>query len=124
MYERYWNVAYDLVRVWGQYNGVKKLYYNATHSETRHRVWHVVAKHYGGSVNRVKEREYDLDCQVDACLCGFDSTCMDFGINSVSRDWLYDNLKCSADYASLRGKIERRRNKDAKPVSLKTLMGS
>ena len=119
MEEIYWTAARNLVDWWANYNAVKKLYYNATHKETYHKVQHVVVSHYGGSVVKVKRREDDLSDCVDASLDRFEIVCEDFGVEPVNRDWLYTYLKEAKDYQSLRGKIDRRLNKGADPVSLK-----
>ena len=122
MPENYWTVAKSIVDWWAQYNAAKKLYYNATHEETRHKVQHVVQKHYFGNPDRIKSREKDLSFCVDACLDRFEMICEDLKIEPVTRDWLYHHLKASKDYQSLRGKIDRRQKNGVEPVSLKTLV--
>lgn len=42
--ERYWSYALDLIYAWGDYLRTKKLYINASYSETEHKVKNVVEK--------------------------------------------------------------------------------
>ena len=120
----YWLSALDLVNVWARYQAAKKLYINATHDETQHRVWSVVAdeKYYGGSLSRLRRRESNLSSQLDEVLAGFERICHLYEVEAVSREWLYDNLKDARDYASYRGKCQRRvADHSAPAVSLKDL---
>ncbi|MDO5452063.1 MAG: hypothetical protein Q4F56_03155 [Candidatus Saccharibacteria bacterium] len=119
----YWYAAVDVINAWSKYQSVKKLYVNATHGETRHRVWSVVAskKYYNGSVQRVSNREKELFYLVQAALGEFKTICQFYGVEPVDLDWLYDHLKESKDYASYRNKCKRRAIQCKPAVSLKEL---
>ena len=119
----YWRTATKVIDAWSTYQGVKKLYVNATHEETRHRVWPVVAseKYYKGSVQRVSNREKELFYLVQAALGEFKTICQFYGVEPVDLDWLYDHLKESKDYASYRNKCKRRAIQCKPAVSLKEL---
>ena len=105
----YWQLAGELINAWAQYQAKKKLFVNATHEETWHKVWDVIVKNYDGDVRRVRRHEQKLSIQVDIKLNNFDRICGKFKVEPVSRQWLYENLKDSKDYASYRGKCDRRK---------------
>ena len=121
----YWQYSLDVVNKWAKYQAAKKLYINATHDETRHRVQAVVdsKKYYNGSVNRIFEQEKALSYQLSRLLVEYRDICDFFGVESVKREWLYDHLKDASDYASYRGKCQRRlKNPNKYPaISLKSL---
>lgn len=118
----YWECALNLIYAWGEYLGKKKLYINATHPETAHRVQTVVDNSFNGSTRRLKDRENETSRIVDEKLAKFEEECTDFGVETVSRHWLYEHLKDGNDTKSIRGKITSRKN-SAKPAeSLKNLI--
>ena len=121
----YWQYSLDVVNKWAKYQAAKKLYVNATHDETRHRVQAVVnsEKYYKGSVSRIYEQEKALSYQLSRLLVEYRDICDFFGVEPVTREWLYDHLKDASDYASYRGKCQRRLEKFGKypAVSLKHL---
>lgn len=106
--QEYWQAAFDVVDTWAQYQGTKKLEINLKYEETRHRVQHVEDKYYGGSRYRLQERVRKLSAEVNVALSTYDDCCAECGVDSVSREWLFDHLKESKHYASYRGKIQRR----------------
>lgn len=110
-----------VVNNWSKYNSVKKLYINATHDETRMKVWHVVRSYYNGDLDKVKDREMALGDILDWSLDEFNAICLDAGVRPVSRQWLYENLRTAADYKSIREKVERKLRADHKPISLRDL---
>lgn len=118
----YWQAALKLVYAWGEYLGKKKLYINATHPETAHRVQKVVDDSFKGSTKKLKDRENETSENVNAKLSEFDEECKKSGVETVSRYWLYEHLKNGKDTKKIRGKITSRKN-SAKPAeSLKNLI--
>lgn len=117
----YWQKAADLIRAWAKYQSIKKLYINATHDETRHKVWPVVMKYHGGSVQRVHNYEQELALKVKRILAEFDVVCAEYGVEPVSLEWLYQKMKDKNDYASYRRKCERRMKKVKPATSLREL---
>ena len=118
---QYWGKALEVVNIWAKYQGVKKLYINATHDETKHRVKKVVDGYYGGRVARVRDHEQELSLAVDRLLNEFATVCNSFGVEKISRDWLYRKLTNSKDYNSYRKKCERRLDKAKPAVSLREM---
>lgn len=118
---QYWQKALDVINAWSKYQSVKKLYINATHDETRHRVQRVVDGYYGGRVERVRNHERELSLTVDRLLGEFRTICDSFRVESVSRNWLYHKLADAKAYDSYRKKCERRLNKAKAVVSLREL---
>ena len=117
----YWRAAENLVNAWSNYQAKKKLYINATHNETRHKVWKVVMDNYDGDVRKLKYHEERLSIEVDDYLERFEMACGYLGIESVSRDWLYRNLRNAKEYDSLRQKCRRRLNSKKPAQSLKEI---
>ncbi len=116
----YWQVQLELVNAWADYQKVKHLLINASYDETRHVVAPVVKKYWNN--NKVLKRRVDeRSAEVDMAIQKANLVSGRFGIEPISRDWLYRNLEEASDYSSYRGKIKRRlaRNKPAK--SLKAL---
>ncbi|MBQ6510756.1 hypothetical protein IJI94_02200 [Candidatus Saccharibacteria bacterium] len=119
-YYEYWAAGLEIIGSWGKYQQAKKLYDNFTRKETRHMVAEVVEKHFGGKSYRIKNRELQLSKELDEKIEDFTKVCHKFSVEPISRDWLYRNLKNSADCKSLRGKVNRRIGKP--PISLKQLV--
>ena len=111
----YWGAAVDLVNAWSKYQAVKKLQINAMHEETRHKVDKVVQKHYSGSIQKIMNRRYELSEILNEEIEGFSNICSVFDVEPVNRYWLHDHLRDAKDYASLREKCKRRKNR-ARPV--------
>ena len=59
---------------------------------------------------------------VNRKLLVFEGICLDFGVDKISRQWLYDNLKNSKDYQKLRQKCLRRLQVHKPAESLKNLI--
>ena len=121
----YWEYALGVINLWARYQAAKKLYINATHEETRRRVQSVVndKKYYGGSTRKIYDRKESLSYQLSRKLAGFADVCEFYGVEPVTREWLYDHLKEAKDYASYRGRCQRRFKKPEKypAISLQEL---
>ena len=120
--ELYWSEALALIATWADYQAKKKLFINATHAETSHKVSHVIAKYYNGGLEGVSRCKKELSLKVDESLEKFKKISEALGLEPVSRDWLYHNLKNSSDYESLKRKCRRRFLAAKPPESLKTLV--
>lgn len=120
-YTGYWQAALVVVNAWSKYQGRKKLEINSSYPETDHKVAPVVDRYFGGSKSKLRDRVQELSEAVDLTLVDFALKCREYGVESVSRDWLYRNLIDVKAYASLRGKIKRRMGKNKPPASLKNL---
>ena len=118
----FWTAALALLNTWSEYRSKAKLYFNATHDETRRAVWDVIVKSYGGSVDRLLDHEGELSELVNFKLKTFNDLCDMFEVDTVSRQWLYDNLKDKNDYGPLRDKIKRRLSKNKPAQSLRELV--
>ena len=120
-YSSYWEAALALVNAWSSYQAKKKLEINSSYPETDHKVAPVVDRYFGGNKAKLRDRVRELSEQVDLTLADFVIECQRYGVESVSRDWLYHTLADDKAYASLRGKIKRRMGNNKPPVSLKNL---
>lgn len=118
----YWMAASMLLKTWSKYRSIAKLYFNATHEETRHAVWHVIIQSYGGSLDRVIDHEGEMSELVNYKLKDFNEICEEFEVDGVSRQWLYDHLKNKDDYRKLRDKISRRIKSRSQAESLHNLV--
>lgn len=121
-HSRYWKDALVVINDWAQYNSAKKLYYNALHKETYHRVKEIIDKYYGGNVSNIARRREELSDNLDIGLSNFLDDCEKEHVEEISRDWLYDHLQNGNDYEKMRKKILRRLGKNRWPVSLKDLI--
>ena len=117
----YWSVALDLVNAWATYQGKKKLLVNASHDETRHMVWGIIVDKYGGNLTNLERHKTELSIKVDETLYLFQKACVKAGVETVSREWLYRNLRDGKSYNSLRQKCRRRMQAGKPPQSLKKL---
>ena len=120
-YSDYWKAALIVINDWSEYMGKKKLYINATHEETRHKVAHIIDESFGGSLGKLKSRENELSENVNLAVMTFEPICAKYKVAPVSRDWLYHNLKESRDYESIRNKCQNRLENNKKPETLKGL---
>lgn len=118
----YWQTAVEVVNAWSQYRAKAKLYFNATHEETRNAVWHVIVEKYDGDVRNLEDHEGELSEMVNIRLDSFESVCQKFSVDKISRQWLYDNLKDARDYNLLRQKCLRRLRSDKPAISLRSLV--
>lgn len=117
----YWAKAIEVINIWAKYQSLKKLYVNATHDETKHRVRKVIDGYYGGRVERVRNHEQELSLAVDRLLNEFAMICDMYGVEKISRDWLYRKLESASHYNSYRRKCERRMNKSKPAISLREI---
>lgn len=117
----YWEVALELINAWSTYNKNKKLYVNATHKETEHRVAHVTSEYYGDNPELIRKSEKKWSKEVDKTLQTFTDICNDHHISTVTRHWLYENIPNGNKAASYRKKIKRRKDKNAPIVPLAKL---
>ncbi len=120
-YSDYWKAALNVINDWSAYNGKKKLYINATHEETKHKVASVIEKSFNGSLGNLKSRENELSENVNLAIMTFEPICSKYGIKPVNRDWLYHNLKESRDYESIRKKCQRKMDSGKRPEDLRNL---
>ena len=118
----FWTAALALLNTWSEYRSKAKLYFNATHDETRPAVWQVIVKSYNGSLDRLLDHEGELSELVNFKLKTFNDLCDLFEVDTVSRQWLYDNLKDKDDYGPLRSKIKRRLASNRPAQSLRELV--
>ena len=118
----FWTAALALLNTWSEYRTKAKLYFNATHDETRPAVWQVIIDSYNGNLDRLLDHEGELSELVNFKLKTFNDLCDMFKVDTVSRQWLYDNLKDKDDYGPLRGKIKRRLDKNKPAQSLRELV--
>ncbi|MBQ3352829.1 hypothetical protein IJG89_00545 [Candidatus Saccharibacteria bacterium] len=116
----YWEACLNLVNAWADYQKVKKLLINAQFDETEHKVRPVVDG-YWGDINKLQCSVDERSQLVDSALRCHELLCSRYGVEPVSRDWLYHRLLGAKDYASYRGKIQRRKARYKEPVSLKKL---
>ena len=117
---QYWTAALTVVNAWSKYQTAKKLETNARYKETEHKVKGVVSS-YWGSKKDLQSSVLTRSERVDEVLKYFAAICDKYGVEPVSRNWLYQNLRDAAEYASLRKKISRRLDKAKAPQSLKDL---
>lgn len=122
-HECYWEAAIDLINAWSAYQAKRKLYLNANDYETRHKVWHIVEKNYGGSMRRLESHRVELSGKVDLAIDRFSMVCRKVNVEPVNREWLFRSLKESKDYESIRKKCSRRMEAKKPPESLKNLIG-
>lgn len=118
----FWTAALALLNTWSEYRSKAKLYFNATHDETRPAVWPVIVKSYNGNLDRLLDHEGELSELVNFKLKTFNDLCDLFEVDTVSRQWLYDNLKDKDDYGPLRSKIKRRLASNKPAQSLRELV--
>ena len=104
----FWTAALALLNTWSEYRSKAKLYFNATHDETRPAVWPVIVKSYNGNLDQLLDHEGELSELVNFKLKTFNDLCDMFEVDTISRQWLYDNLKDRYDYGPLRSKLKRR----------------
>ena len=119
----YWAAARAVVDTWAKYQSAKWVLFNATHEETKHAVAAVIDRYYDGSMQALITTEAQRSAEVDSMVKWFETICKNRHVEPISRDWLYHHLECDKDYASYRGKIDRRAEKNKPPVSLKELGG-
>lgn len=119
----YWETAIELINAWSAYQAKRKLYLNASDYETRHKVWHIVEKSYGGSMRWLESHRVELSDKVDLAIDGFSVICRKVGVEPVNREWLFQSLKESKDYKNIRRKCSRRMEAKKPPESLKNLIG-
>lgn len=121
-YYEYWNAAFDLVNAWAKYQGKRKLYANYVGENTRHRVEQVIAKSYGGDINKLVRHLRRLSMLVSGALGDFYAQCRKYGMPSVDAMWLRMHLLEDKHYRSLRSKCQRRRDKNKPPTPLNELL--
>ena len=117
---QYWTAALTVVNAWSRYQAAKKMEINARYKETEHKVKEVVSSYWEGKKD-LQSSVLARSERVDEVLKYFAAICDKYGVEPVSRNWLYQNLHDAAEYASLREKISRRLDKAKAPQSLKDL---
>ena len=120
-YTPFWEAMLDLVNAWSRYQAVKKIEINATYAETEHKVAGVVGEYWAGSPKKLRETVEQRSGKVEMELKRSELMCSRFRVDPVTREWLHDHLLDGGDYASYRGKINRRKKKNAPAKSLKVL---
>jgi hypothetical protein len=120
-YAPFWQAHLDLVNTWARYQSAKRLEINNSYPETEHRVSHVVDGYWSGSPSKLHETVEYRSSLVESALRYCEQVCSQYGVEPVSREWLYDNLLDGSDYASYRGKIKRRMSRNKPAVSMKVL---
>lgn len=118
----YWEQALNVVNSWSAYNGKKKLYINATHSETENKVRHVLNKSFAGNPSKVADRRDQLKLILAKDLATFTDICQDFKMPVITENWCFNNIPNGKVAASLRGKINRLIAKNEPMRSLETLL--
>lgn len=116
----YWQAALDLVDAWASYQRAKKAEINSSYSETRFKVSGVIDEYWGGD-SKLHKSVNSRSSLVDMSLESFFHQCARVGVDPVTRDWLYHNLRESRDYERYRGKIKRRLARTRPAVSLREL---
>ena len=120
-YAPFWQAHLDLVNTWARYQAAKKMEISNSYPETEHKVAHVVDGYWSGSSKKLHQTVEYRSSLVDEAIKYCDAVCKRFQVESVSRDWLYENLLDGPDYASYRGKINRRMARNKPAQSLKVL---
>lgn len=118
----YWNAALAVVNAWSRYQAAKKAQINAGYEETRHKVQGFIEEYWGGA----EDLRRSVECRsegVREALEHFAKVCENYGIEPVSRDWLYHNLSDAKEYARLRGKIARRLDRPTAKMSVPCSLG-
>ena len=121
-YYEYWDLALKLVNAWAKYQAKRKLYANYVSEDTRHRVENVIIRNYGGDVGRLLRHEHSLVVIVYRILADFQAQCRKYKVASVDVIWLKLHLCEDKQYKSIRGKCQRRMNKNRPPVPIYELL--
>ncbi len=118
--ETYWTFLGEIIDLWSQYQGAKRLYINATHEETYFKVAKVVSRYYGGKVAKIQQAEDAMSKKLDAKLERFRRYCGKLGVQPITRDWLYHNVTDGKAAAKYRRKIKKNLDIDAAPAALES----
>ena len=121
-YYEYWASMLNLVNAWAKYQGKRKLYINNDGENTRPRMEHVIIRYYDGDVGKLLRHEHSLIAQVNRALADFKLQCSKYDVESVNIMWLGLHLLEDRNYKSLRGKCQRRMNKNRPPVPIYELL--
>lgn len=121
-YYEYWAAALKLVNAWAKYQGKRKLYANYTCEDTRHIVEHVVIRNYGGDVSKLLRHEHSLVVILNYALADFQCQCRIYKVDSIDIVWLRLHLQEDKHYKKMRGKCQRRMNKNTPPVPIYELL--
>lgn len=122
LYSEYWAAALRLVNAWAKYQGKRKLYANYVCEDTRRRVEHVVIRNYGGDISKLLRHEHGLAVVLNYALADFRYQCRKYKVEPVNIVWLGLHLQEDRHYKSLRGKCQRRRDKNKPPTPLNELL--
>ena len=120
--EIYWYEARWLIHVWAKYSKVSKLLKNAEDTSTRHRVWHVVKKTYGGDLERVNDRKATMAKVFQNELDYFNLLCEENEVAPIDETWLETHVNHAKFYKSMRNKCLTRMRNGTMPCSLRDLV--
>lgn len=118
-----WLEYVNLLTSWGSYVGRQDLLDNANDPERKHRVWHVVDSHFGGSLYRLENRVDELYSAFVAEYERYKNRCQEYGVEAVSIKWMRDHLWDGDDIDSYRKRCKTRAELPGKypPMSLREL---
>lgn len=114
----YWQIAITLVNTWAKYQAKRKLFANATCSETCHTVQSVIDRCYRGNVDNLEKHVKSLYHEVEKFLGIFMYYCRLHKVEPIGIIWLNGHLVQNRDYKKIRENCKRKMDLGKEPCSL------